>query len=152
MVEINDFSDGRLEVPWKGKSSPYSAFGKLQRVSHAAIAENKRLREFLAWVKEEQEGWPYLNTIPKGPRHSNQGSGLLKALAMRMTDAQNQSPRCPASGGAAPIRWSLRRLLPCPERPPRDISYFAQTKTSPRCCNRTGLRPLFIIWPPALYC
>jgi hypothetical protein len=43
IVEINDFPDGRLEVRWKGRSLPYSAFDKLQRVSHAAIVENKRL-------------------------------------------------------------------------------------------------------------
>ena len=87
MVEINDFPDGRLEVRWKGISLPYSAFDKLQRVSHAAIVENKRLGEILAWIKEQQDGRPHLNTIPKGPRRSNQGSGLLKARAMQMTEA-----------------------------------------------------------------
>ena len=87
MVEINDFPDGRLEVRWKGRSLPYSAFDKLQRVSHAAIVENKRLGEILAWIKEQQDGRPHLNTIPKGPRRSNQGSGLLKARAMQMTEA-----------------------------------------------------------------
>src|ERR1700704_5752789 len=39
MVDIYDFPDGRLEVRWKGRSLPYSAFDKLQRVSHAAIVE-----------------------------------------------------------------------------------------------------------------
>ena len=87
MVEINDFPDGRLEVRWKGISLPYSAFDKLQRVSHAAIVENKRLGEILAWIKEQQDGRPHLNAIPKGPRRSNQGSGLLKARAMQMTEA-----------------------------------------------------------------
>jgi Homeodomain-like domain len=87
MVEINDFPDGRLEVRWKGRSLPYSAFDKLQRVSHAAIVENKRLGEILAWIKEQQDGRPHLNAIPKGPRRSNQGSGLLKARAMQMTEA-----------------------------------------------------------------
>lgn len=87
MVEINDFPDGRLEVRWKGISLPYSAFDKLQRVSHAAIVENKRLGEILAWIKEQQDGRPHLNAIPKRPRRSNQGSGLLKARAMQMTEA-----------------------------------------------------------------
>ncbi len=45
MVEIYDFPDGRLEIRWKGRPLPYSAFDKLQRVSHAAIVENKRLGE-----------------------------------------------------------------------------------------------------------
>src|ERR1019366_482713 len=46
MVDIYDFPDGRLEVRGKGRSLPYSAFDKLQRVSHAAIVENKRLGRF----------------------------------------------------------------------------------------------------------
>jgi hypothetical protein len=40
MVDIYDCPDGRLEVRWKGRSLPYSAFDKLQRVIHAAIVEN----------------------------------------------------------------------------------------------------------------
>jgi hypothetical protein len=95
MVEINDFPDGRLEVRWKGRSLPYSAFDKLQRVSHAAIVENKRLGEILAWIKEKQDGRPHLNTIPKGPRRSNQGSGLLKARAMQMTEAVKSISKVP---------------------------------------------------------
>jgi phage-related tail protein len=34
---------------------PYSAFDQLQRVSHAAIIENKRLGEVLAWIKQQQD-------------------------------------------------------------------------------------------------
>ena len=34
MVDIYDFPDGRLEVRWKGRSLPYFAFDKLQRVSY----------------------------------------------------------------------------------------------------------------------
>src|ERR1700756_5094651 len=33
MVEIYDFPDGRLEVRWKGRLLPFSAFDKLQRVT-----------------------------------------------------------------------------------------------------------------------
>src|ERR1700736_386021 len=64
MVEIYDFPDGRLEVRWKGRSLPYSAFDKLQRVSHAAIVENKRLGEILAWIKEQKDRQPRLNRVP----------------------------------------------------------------------------------------
>src|ERR1700691_4520849 len=87
MVDIYDFPDGRLEVRWKGRSLPYSAFDKLQRVSHAAIVENKRLGEILAWIKDQQDRQPRLNTIPKGPRRSSQASGLLKNRALRMAEA-----------------------------------------------------------------
>jgi hypothetical protein len=42
VVDIYDFPDGRLEIRWKGFPLPYSVFDHLQRVSHAAIVENKR--------------------------------------------------------------------------------------------------------------
>ena len=35
---------------WKGRS----AFDKLLPINHAAIVENKRLGEILAWIKEQQ--------------------------------------------------------------------------------------------------
>jgi hypothetical protein len=47
-----DFPDGRLEIRGKGLPLPYSVFDHLQRVSHAAIVENKRLGEVLAWIKQ----------------------------------------------------------------------------------------------------
>jgi hypothetical protein len=93
MVDIYDFPDGRLEIRWKGRSLPYSAFDKLQHVSHAAIVENKRLREILAWIKEKQDRRPRLNTIPKGPRRSNQTSGLLKNCAVRMAEAAKSTSK-----------------------------------------------------------
>ena len=76
MVDIYDFPDGRLEVRWKGRSLPYSAFDKLQRVSHAAIVENKRLGRF----------WP-------GSRNSKIGSRALTPF-QRGHGAQ---ARCPES-------------------------------------------------------
>ena len=122
MVEVYDFPDGRLEIRWKGRSLPYSAFDKLQRVSHAAIVENKRLGEVLAWIKEQQDQQPRFNTVPKGPRRSSQKPGILKRRAQRIVEAAQSPPNPPAKDGAAPIRWSARRLLPCPEQPPYDIS------------------------------
>ena len=44
LADIYDFPDGRLEIRWKGLPLPYSAFDQLQRVSHAAIIENKSRR------------------------------------------------------------------------------------------------------------
>src|SRR3984893_17498059 len=109
MVEIYDFPDGRLEVRWKGRSLPYSAFDKLQRVSHAAIVENKRLGEILAWIKEQQDRQPRLNTIPKGPRRSSQKPGVLKTRALQITEAAKSCPkarvsrrRCDMEVSAAP--------------------------------------------------
>src|SRR3954462_12738902 len=50
-VDTCVFADGRLEVRWKGLSLPYRAFDKDQRVDQAAIVENKRLGEVLAFIK-----------------------------------------------------------------------------------------------------
>jgi hypothetical protein len=54
-VETYAYADGRLDVRWKGYSLPYTVFVKDQRVTHAAITENKRLGDVLAYIKERQE-------------------------------------------------------------------------------------------------
>ena len=54
-VDVYDFPDGRLEVRWKGLLLPYRIFSKDQRVSHAAIVENKRLGHTLALIKAQQD-------------------------------------------------------------------------------------------------
>src|ERR1700674_5876566 len=109
MVEIYDFPDGRLEVRWKGRSLPYSAFDKLQRVSHAPIVENKRLGEILAGIKENQDRQPRLNRVPDGPRRSSQQPGVLKNRALQITEAAKSCPkarvsrrRCDMEVSAAP--------------------------------------------------
>ncbi|WP_370205281.1 ISNCY family transposase, partial [Pararhodobacter marinus] len=57
-VDSYAFADGRLEFRWKGASLPYSAFDKDQRVTHAAITENKRLGAVLKFIKDEQDKAP----------------------------------------------------------------------------------------------
>ncbi|WP_273728556.1 ISNCY family transposase [Brucella gallinifaecis] len=54
-VETYAYADGRLDVRWKGHSLPYRVFNKDQRVTHAAITENKRLGDVLAYIKEQQD-------------------------------------------------------------------------------------------------
>ena len=54
-VDTYSFADGRLEIRWKGISLPYSAFDKDQRVTHAAITENKHLSAVLEFIKKEQD-------------------------------------------------------------------------------------------------
>jgi hypothetical protein len=54
-VDTYAFADGRLDVRWNGMSLPYQVFDKDQRVSHAAIVENKRLGEVLAFIKSQQD-------------------------------------------------------------------------------------------------
>ena len=57
-VDTYVFVDGRFEVRWKGQALPYRIFDMDQRVTHAAVTENKRLRAVLAYVKEMQDAAP----------------------------------------------------------------------------------------------
>jgi hypothetical protein len=57
-VETYAFADGRLEVRWKGHSLSYRVFDKDQWVTHAAITENKRLSDVVAYIKERQDQRP----------------------------------------------------------------------------------------------
>src|SRR5829696_3258293 len=54
-VDTYAFADGGLELRWRGLPLPYGAFDKDQRVSHAAVVENKRLGEILAFIKRQQD-------------------------------------------------------------------------------------------------
>lgn len=53
-VDIFAFADGRLEVLADGVSLPFKVYDKDQRVEQAAVTENKRLTDVLAYVKEQQ--------------------------------------------------------------------------------------------------
>lgn len=68
-VDTYAYADGRLEIRWKGISLPYSAFDKDQRVTHAAITENKHLSAVLEFIKKEQD-----KTAPKKHRAGKQRS------------------------------------------------------------------------------
>ncbi|OCP18237.1 hypothetical protein BC361_06095 [Ensifer sp. LC54] len=54
-VETYAFADGRLDIRWKGHSLSYRVFDKDQRVTYAAITENKRLSDVLTYIKERQD-------------------------------------------------------------------------------------------------
>ena len=131
MVEIYDFPDGRLEVRWKGRSLPYSAFDKLQRVSHAAIVENKRLGEILAWIKEQQDRQPRFNRVPDGPRRSRQKSGILKNRAMKIVEAAKPTTKTPRVS-----RRSDRVVSAAPAHAPSEVTFqLCRARESQLCCN-----------------
>jgi len=92
-VEVCDFPDGRLEIRWKGLPLAYAVFDKLQRVSHAAVVENKRLGEVLAWIKARQDSRPIPSGDRAGPRRSSQKSGLLKDRVDRLAQAAKSRPK-----------------------------------------------------------
>lgn len=55
-VDTYAYADGRLDVRWKGVSLSYRVFDPdQQHVTQAAIVENKRLSEVLAYAKAQQE-------------------------------------------------------------------------------------------------
>lgn len=55
-VDTYEFADGRIQVRTKGVALPCAIFEPhQQRVTHAAVTENKRLDAVLAHIKEEQE-------------------------------------------------------------------------------------------------
>lgn len=57
-VDTYAFVDGRFEVRSKGRSLPYKFFDMDQRVTHAAITDNKRLGAVLQHIKELQDAAP----------------------------------------------------------------------------------------------
>ena len=65
-VDTYAFVDGRFEVRWKGQSLPYRIFDMDQRVTHAAVTENKRLGAVLSHIKSIQDKAP-----PKYPVRTN---------------------------------------------------------------------------------
>ena len=117
---------------------PYSAFDKLQRVSHAAIVENKRLGEVLAWIKERQDSQPRFKRIPAGPRRSDQKAGPMKTRALRITEAAKSALKSSRRRRRRSDTMSARRRLPSLDRPPRDISTLQKS----RHLNLVATRPL----------
>lgn len=65
-VDTYAFVDGRFEVRSKGRSLPYKILDMDQRVTHAAITDNKRLGAVLEQIKEMQDAAP-----PKYPVRTN---------------------------------------------------------------------------------
>ncbi|WP_317054568.1 ISNCY family transposase [Roseovarius rhodophyticola] len=98
-VDSYEFPDGRLEFRWKGVSLPYSVFDKDQRVTHAAITENKHLSAVLEHIKAEQDKAP-----PKKRRVGKQRSiykptgrrndGWNSLAARRAKEARKASQGC----------------------------------------------------------
>jgi hypothetical protein len=70
-VTVLDYLDGRLEIKHKGRALPYRTFDKLQKVEQAAIVENKRLGEVLAYIAARQQTQPE-GRSKKAPRRQGQ--------------------------------------------------------------------------------
>ncbi len=92
-VDTYAFPDGRFDVRWKGHSLPYTVFDKDQRVTHAAVTENKRLGAVLAYIKEEQKKSPpkpRIKTNSEKMAYRNRRTGPKKSPAFEATwNSQN---------------------------------------------------------------
>ena len=85
-VDTYAFADGGLEVRWQGLSLPYRAFDKDQRVSHAAIIENKRLGEVLAFIKSQQDARPSVRVKTNSEKIGYQKTGRKPPGKRRLVD------------------------------------------------------------------
>ena len=55
-VDVHEHPDGSFDIRWRGEALPHRVHDeRQQRVTHAAITENKRLSAVLAHIKERQD-------------------------------------------------------------------------------------------------
>lgn len=79
-VTIIDYPDGRIAIRHKGRDLPYRTFDKLQKVDQAAIVDNKRLGEVLAYIAARQEQKAE-GRSKKAPRRQGQAEGHMFKLS-----------------------------------------------------------------------
>ena len=73
-VDTYEFPDERLQIRVKGVAIPFTAFDPdQQRVSHAAITENKHLTAVLAHIRAEQDARPAASRARVRPSSSRNG-------------------------------------------------------------------------------
>ena len=101
-VDTYVFADGRLDVRWKGLSLPYRAFDKDQRVDQAAIVENKRLGEVLAFIKRQQDQRAAPRLLTKSERRGYQKTGRKSPGRKSIIERAIEQRRAAASSTARP--------------------------------------------------
>ncbi len=97
-VDSYEYPDGRLDFRWKGVSLPYSVFDKDQRVTHAAITENKRLGAVLEYIKEEQDKAPSKKRRAGKQRSRYEPSGRRNDGWNSLTDRKRIADRKASQG------------------------------------------------------
>lgn len=101
-VETYAWPDRPFEIRWKGLSLPYRIFDPAQqRVTHAAITENKRLGDVLAFIKAQQEAAPpqvvpvgkqRTRYTPTGKRGAGKKGWVERRAERRAAEAQAAAP------------------------------------------------------------
>jgi len=104
-VDVYAFADGRIDVRWKGLSLSYRTFDKDQRVTHAAIVENKRLGAVLAYVKAIQDEMrpPKVKTNSEKGGYMKRGRPPKTPPPLRTQISRPATGAPAADGGAAAI-------------------------------------------------
>ena len=100
-VDLYHFSDGRLEVRSNGHVLPYRVFDKDQRVSPAAVVENKRLGHALSLIKAKQDAklLPRIQTNSEKNGYRKKGRTILGAPSA--TRAAMEMWKSPKNGDSA---------------------------------------------------
>lgn len=101
-VETYAWPDRPFEIRWKGLSLPYRIFDPAQqRVTHAAITENKRLGDVLAFIKAQQEAHaPQIGPVgkqrtrytPTGKRGGGKKGWVERRAERRAAETQAMAP------------------------------------------------------------
>jgi hypothetical protein len=101
-----------LDVRWKGLSLPYTVFDKEQRASHAAIVENKRLGEALAFIKAQQDRRPprlktnseRIGYLKRTGKQRGRPCGADLVTAKRAAASSGQAPgKCVVAEASRPL-------------------------------------------------
>ena len=76
-VEVYGYGCGRIQVRAKGVALPHTILSPDHRITHAAIAENKRLGAMLEHIKAEQDKAPSIVKVKpeRAQRLREEGSG-----------------------------------------------------------------------------
>jgi hypothetical protein len=82
-VTIIDYPDGRIAIRHKGRDLPYRTFDKLQKVNQAAIVENKRLGEVLAYIAARQEQRAEVRSKSAPRRQGQSDRHMFKVMIRR---------------------------------------------------------------------
>jgi hypothetical protein len=102
-------------VRWKGLTLPYRVFDKDQRVAHAAIMENKRLGEVLAYVKERQDRERPPKVKTSSERRGYQRTGRKppgrKSFIDRIIE-ERRAKAAPPTWGEAAVRQDVSAASP----------------------------------------
>ena len=98
-VDSFEYPDGRLEFRSKGIALSYTAFDQDQRVTHAAITENKRLSAVLQQIKEIQDTKSPPITKPAGKQRTRyQPNGRRNTEGWNSKLAQRAKARAASQG------------------------------------------------------